>query len=50
VYLAAQLVGAICAGVLYRLFWIGDVATVQSGRGDTAAGHHPERSGRAPAE
>ena len=50
VYLAAQLVGAICAGVLYRLFWIGDVATVQTGRGDTAAGHHPERSGRAPAE
>ena len=47
VYLAAQLVGAICAGVMYRSFWSGGVATVQTGRSDD---HHPERSGRAPAE
>ena len=47
VYLAGQLVGAICAGVMYRSFWSGGVATVQTGRSDD---HHPERSGRAPAE
>ena len=30
VYLAAQLVGAACAGVLYRAFWISDASTTET--------------------
>jgi len=49
VYLAAQLVGAICAGMLYRSFWIRDAHTSQMGlRGE--ADHHRGLSDRAPAE
>ena len=49
VYLAAQLVGATCAGVLYRSFWIGDAAVAQMERRATAA-IHPELRNRTPAE
>jgi MIP family channel proteins len=50
VYLAAQLVGAICAGVLYRWFWITGTSTSEARpRGDAPA-DHPRLSNRAPAE
>jgi len=50
VYLAAQLIGAICAGVLYRWFWISDTSADQTGLHDEAAANHPGPSNRAPAE
>ena len=50
VYLAAQLVGAICAGVLYRWFWIGDAASNRTERRGEAAATDPELPNRAPAE
>jgi len=50
VYLAAQLVGAICAGVLYRSFWISDTSADRTGPHDEAAADHPGPSNRAPAE
>ena len=37
VYLAAQLAGAICAGVLYRAFWIRDASTTETGPQRVAA-------------
>jgi glycerol uptake facilitator-like aquaporin len=50
VYLAAQLVGAICAGVLYLWFWITGTSTSEArSRGDAPA-DHPRLSNRAPAE
>jgi MIP family channel proteins len=50
VYLAAQLVGATCAGMLYRWFWISDPSNDKpEPHGETAAGHLP-LSSRAPAE
>jgi len=51
VYLAAQLVGAACAGVLYRSFWVGDTSAEQTRpHGESAADHHRRLSDRAPAE
>jgi glycerol uptake facilitator-like aquaporin len=51
VYLAAQLVGAICAGMLYRSFWIADASTREPGpQGDAAADQCRPVSNRAPAE
>jgi MIP family channel proteins len=49
VYLAAQLVGAVCAGVLYRWFWVSDTSADQARPHDSAA-EHPGPSNRAPAE
>jgi glycerol uptake facilitator-like aquaporin len=49
VYLAAQLVGAVCAGVLYRWFWVSDTSADQARPHDSAA-EHPGPSIRAPAE
>jgi aquaporin Z len=51
VYLAAQLVGAICAGMLYRLFWIGETSTADTGpHGEAAADHRRGVANRTPAE
>ena len=50
VYLAAQLVGAICAGVLYRWFWMTSTSTGTSRPRTSAAANHPGLSNRAPAE
>jgi MIP family channel proteins len=49
VYLAAQLVGAICAGVLYRWFWIRSSVGKSESRG-AAAAHRAGLSNRAAAE
>ena len=50
-YLAAQLVGAICAGVLYRSFWIGNTSTTETrSHGEAAADHRRGVSNRAPVE
>ncbi len=50
VYLAAQLVGAICAGMLYRSFWIGDTGTTKTARHGETADRHPQLPSRTPAE
>jgi len=50
IYLVAQLVGAICAGVLYRWFWIGDTSAAETGPRGAAATDHLGSSNRAPAE
>jgi glycerol uptake facilitator-like aquaporin len=50
VYLAAQLVGAICAGVLYRWFWIRSTSVGKSESRGAAAAHCSGLSNRAPAE
>ncbi len=50
VYLAAHLVGAACAGVLYRSFWVRDGVTAPARpRGELPA-HRAELSSRRPAE
>ncbi len=41
VYLAAQLVGAACAGVLYRWFWIGNAASSETRPRDAVANQAP---------
>jgi aquaporin Z len=50
VYLAAQLVGAFCAGVLYRSFWTRDTSAAATGTRGAAAAGHSGPSNRAPAE
>jgi MIP family channel proteins len=50
VYLTAQLVGAICAGMLYRWFWIGEAVTAETGQNGDAADHRRGISNPAPAE
>jgi hypothetical protein len=50
VYLAAQLAGAICAGVLYRWFWIRDTSTGGPGPGNPIADEPSAMPSRAPAE
>jgi MIP family channel proteins len=50
VYLAAQLVGAFCAGVLYRSFWTRDTSAAATGTRGAAAADHSGPSNRAPAE
>jgi MIP family channel proteins len=50
VYLAAQLVGAICGGVLYRSFWISDTSVDLPGPHGEAAADRPGPSNRVPAE
>src|SRR5712691_9090841 len=50
VYLAAQLVGAACAGVLYRTFWVADAATAPARPRSEPAAYRTELSSRGPAE
>jgi aquaporin Z len=50
VYLVAQLVGAICAGVLYRWFWIRSTSVGKSESRGAAAAHRSGLSNRARAE
>jgi MIP family channel proteins len=50
VYLAAQLAGAICAGLLYRWFWIRDTSAAETGPGNPIADEPSAMPSRAPAE
>jgi glycerol uptake facilitator-like aquaporin len=51
VYLAAQVVGAICAGALYRSFWMADKPATEPGpRGERVGDHRRGISNQAPAE
>jgi glycerol uptake facilitator-like aquaporin len=50
VYLAAQLVGAACAGALYRWFWTGDAASGDALPQSEAAAGVPGLHRQAPAE
>jgi len=50
VYLAAQLVGAACAGMLYRWFWISSASTSEAGPRGAVAAKGAALSNQAPAE
>jgi hypothetical protein len=51
VYLAAQVVGAICAGALYRSFWMADTPATEPGpRGERVGDRGRGISNQAPAK
>jgi glycerol uptake facilitator-like aquaporin len=50
VYLAAQLVGTACTGVLYRWFWIRDAASADAWPQSEVAARDPRLHRQAPAE